>query len=83
MRAELTKNQLMVAFTWGQGEDIATGRVCVTHYDYNNAQYQTDCEMVNAAHARQYWKHLIDTGFKRLASIKYTPNIPNLFAEQT
>ena len=67
MRAELSKNQYMVRFEWGEefAEDIAHGRVRVTEFTYDQPRYEHSVQMYNADYARGYWQKLIKLGYHR------------------
>jgi len=73
MRAELHKNQYMVAFVWGI-EGIAHGRVCVYEYTYDQPRYVHDVQTYIADYARGYWQKLIKLGYRRQCS--HMPCVP-------
>ncbi len=65
MRAELYKEQLSVAFVWGDDTDVDKGSVRVYSYDFRQAIAEQACQVYPCGTSRMYWQKLVKDGFRR------------------
>ena len=64
MRVELNRSQLRVSFLWGDGQDVPEGHIVVRWNNFDEGRGADKAEIYRIPHAREYWKQLVDAGFK-------------------
>jgi hypothetical protein len=74
MRAELHKNQRMVAFEWGESQMIPSGQVRVSEFNYDLVPYRRSTREFPVGTTRRYWDNLIRNGYiRRPSSMPFVP----------